>query len=76
MRLITLSSYPFFFYINSLFNIVSIRPLVLISAKRRSVYFLLAIYFLSYIKEWALKSPKSMISPLASLIAILTLDYI
>ena len=75
VRLITLSYSPLF-YIGSPFSIASTRPLVLVSASRRSAYSSLAIYFPPYVRQWALKSPKSIISPLASLIAILTLGYI
>ena len=36
-----------FFYIDSPFNIVSIKPLALVLAKKYSTCFLLAIYFYS-----------------------------
>ena len=75
VRLITLSYYPLF-YIGSPFSIVSIRPLALVLARRHSAYSLLAIYFLPYIRQWALKSPRSITSPLASFIAVLTSSYI
>src|SRR6266702_4326649 len=71
MRSIIFSSCPLF-YIGFPFSVASIRFLTLILASKYSTYFLLAIYFLFYIRWWALKSPKSMISPLTSLIAILT----
>jgi len=54
----------------------NIRLLVLVLAKKRSAYSSLAIYFPPHIQWWALKSPKSIISPLAFSIAILTLNYI
>ena len=75
VRLITLSYSPLF-YIGSPFSIASTRPLVLVSASRRSACSSLAIYFLPYIRQQALKSPRSIISPLASLIAVLTSSYI
>ena len=75
VRLITLSYSPLF-HVGFPFSVASIRPLALVSANRRSAYSSLAIYFLSYIRWWALKSPRSIISPLASLIAVLTSSYI
>jgi hypothetical protein len=75
VRLIILSYCPLF-HIGSPFSIASIRPLASVSASRRSAYSSLAIYFPPYIRWWALKSPRSIISPLASLIAVLTLGYI
>ena len=75
VKSITLSCSPLF-YIGSPFSIANTKPLILVLARKHSVYFLLAIYFLFYIKWQALKSPKSIISPLASLIVILTLGYV
>ena len=75
MRSIILSCCPLF-YISSLFSIVSIRPLELVLASKYSAYSSLAIYLPPYLKQWALKSPRSIISPLASLIAVLTLGYV
>ena len=75
IRSITLSYCPLF-YIGSPFSIASTRPLVLVSAKRRSACSLLAIYFSPQIGWWVLKLPRSIISPLASLIAVLTSSYI
>ena len=75
VRLITLSYSPLF-HIGSPLSIASIRPLASVSASRRSAYSSLAIYFPPYIGQQALKSPKSIISPLASLIAVLTLGYV
>ena len=75
VRSITLSYCPLF-YIGSPFSIVSIRPLASILARRRSACSSLAIYFPPYVRQQVLKSPKSIISPLASLIAVLTSSYI
>ena len=75
VRLITLSYSPLF-YIGSPLSMASIRPLALVSASRRSACSLLATCFLPYIRQQALKSPRSIISPLASLIAVLTSGHV
>ena len=75
VRLITLSCSPLF-HIGSPFSVASIRPLASVSASRRSACSSLATCFPPYIRWWALKSPKSIISPLASLMAILTLGQV
>ena len=75
IRLITLSYSPLF-YIGSPFSVASIRPLALVLASRHSAYSLLATCFPPYIRQQALKSPRSIISPLASLIAVLTSSHI
>ena len=75
VRLITLSYSPLF-HIGSPLSVASIRPLALVSASRRSAYSLLAIYFPPHIRQQALKSPKSITSPLASLIAVFTLGHV
>ena len=75
IRLITLSYSPLF-YIGSPLSVASIRPLVSVSASRRSACSSLAMYFLPHIRWQVLKLLRSIISPLASLIAILTLGQV
>ena len=69
-------SYCPFFHIDFSFSVVSIKLLALVLAKKYSTCSSLAIYFPPYTKQQALKSPRSIISPLASLIAVLTLGHI
>ena len=75
MKSIIFSCCPFF-YIGFSFGIASTKPLVLVLASKRSACFSLAMCFPPYIRWWALKLFKSMISPLAFLIVVLILGYV